>query len=174
MPQLSHLPEAPLPSLTFCPVTCRTGSSLLRGRLKRALSAEEVTKTCEVLLATATRRRCRYWLLDGRESSNAQPPQLHEWLEEDYFPRVRAQLGHPPCIALLVAPSLWQDLPKLGQEPVSEWPTWAARVGWFKEEEPALAWLQKHGAHERERQRLLAASTGTASTWRGEQLRFNF
>ncbi|WP_426059224.1 hypothetical protein [Hymenobacter sp. B1770] len=164
--------DAPLPTLTFFPVTCRDGSSLLRGRTRRALTAEEITKTCEVLLAAALRRRCRYWLLDGRVSPQEQPVELHEWLEEDYFPRVRAQLGQTPCIALLVAPSMWQGLQQPGYDPLGAWPAWGARVGWFKDEEPALAWLRQQGAQESGHKSVLTPGTGHKS--RVEQLQFNF
>ncbi|SFP88433.1 hypothetical protein [Hymenobacter arizonensis] len=164
--------HAPLSTLTFFPVSCRDGSSLLRGRTRRALTAEEITKTCEVLLAAALRRRCRYWLLDGRVSPQEQPAALHEWLEEDYFPRVRAQLGLFPCIAMVVAPSMWQGLQQPSLDPLSAWPAWGARVGWFKEEEPALAWLRKQGAHECGPKSMLPPALDYKK--QGEQLRFNF
>lgn len=176
MSTFDRLPTAPYSRLAYFPVTCRAGSSLLRGRTRRALSAEEVTKTCEFLLAIARRRRCPYWLLDGRESLLTQPLELHEWLQADYFPRVRVQLGQPPCIALLVAPDLCSDLQQPGYEAtITEWPAWGARVGWFTEESTALAWLRRQEAHARERHQQLAPSAprmGPAAA--GGQLRFNF
>ena len=168
----ARLPSTPLPKLTFFPVTHREGSSLLRGRTRRALTAEEITKTCEVLLAAALRRRCSFWLLDGRVNTTAHPMELHEWLQEDYFPRVRAQLGQLPCIALLVAPAMWQGLSQLGVNWPAEWPSWGARVGWFKEERDALAWLRQQGAQNRNRSQL----TGRVPepVWGGKQLAFDF
>jgi hypothetical protein len=166
--------EAPLLRLNFFPVTCQNGSSLLRGRTRRALSAEEITKTCEVLLAVALRRRCRYWLVDGRVSPDSPPLALHEWLQEDYFPRVRAQLGKAPCIALVVAPTLWQGLEQPGCDSLPEWPMWGARVGWFKEEGAALAWLRQQEAFERENTRLCNWSADEQLDCRGKQLCFNF
>lgn len=172
MLQPSLLLRSPLPKLTFFPVTCREGSSLLRGRTRRALTAEEVTRTCEVLLAAALRRRCSFWLLDGRVNTNPHPMELHEWLQEDYFPRVRAQLGQPPCIALLVAPSLWQGLTQIGLDAPAEWPSRGVRVGWFQEERDALAWLRYQGARERSRSQL--AGKAPEPVWGGQQLSFDF
>ncbi|MFC7668820.1 hypothetical protein ACFQT0_16685 [Hymenobacter humi] len=146
----------------------------MRGRSRRTLSAEEVTLTCEVLLAAALHRRCAYWLLDGRVSRQEQPVELHEWLHEEYFPRVRTELGQPPCIALLVAPVFYKQLLAMAHNAPVEWPTWGARVNCFKEEDAALAWLRQQGAQERERTRLLAASTGTKGAWSGKQLSFHF
>lgn len=170
----SRSPSATLPKLTFFPVTCREGSSLLRGRTRRALTAEEITKTCEVLLAAALHRRCSFWLLDGRVSTTAHPAELHEWLQEDFFPRVRAQLGQPPCIALLVAPCLWQGMAGAGLHAPTQWPAWGARVGWFKEERDALVWLRHQGAQERSRLQLAGAEMQPAGRGKHQQLSFNF
>ncbi|WP_196283269.1 hypothetical protein [Hymenobacter jeongseonensis] len=146
---------------------------MLRGYSRRTLTAEEVTKTCEVLLAAALHRRCNYWLLDGRVSHHQQPVELHEWLEHDYYPRVRAQLGQSPCIAFLVDPRQWPSLQQFGHSAPLEWPALEARVGWFQEEAAALAWLRAQGAHARERKKMQAA-TARPDRSRGEQLIFNF
>ncbi|OGX86955.1 hypothetical protein BEN48_00945 [Hymenobacter glacialis] len=163
-----------MPTLPFFPVTCREGSTLLRGRTRRALTAEEVTKTCEVLLAAALRRRCSFWLLDGRVNTTAHTAELHEWLQEDYFPRVRAQLGHPPCIALLVAPCLWHDMASIGLDAPAQWPMWGARVGWFREERDALEWLRHQGAQARTRLQLTGEEWQPLIAGQYQQLSFNF
>ncbi|OGX85157.1 hypothetical protein BEN47_02160 [Hymenobacter lapidarius] len=170
----SRLSTLSLPSLPFFPVTCREGSTLLRGRTRRALTAEEITRTCEVLLAAAIRRRCAFWLLDGRVNTTVHPAELHEWLQEDYFPRVRVQLGQPPCIALLVAPCLWQDMFSMGLDAPAQWPTWSARVGWFKEERDALAWLRHQGAQARTRLQLAGEERQPLQAGQYQQLSFNF
>ncbi len=163
-----------LPTLPFFPVTCREGSKLLRGRTRRALTAEEITKTCEVLLAAALRRKCSFWLLDGRVNTTAHSAELHDWLQEDYFPRVRAQLGQPPCIALLVAPGLWHDMSDMGLDAPAPWPMWGARVGWFKEEPAALEWLRHQGAQARTRLQLAGEERQPLLAGQYQQLSFNF
>ncbi|GAB3297818.1 hypothetical protein [Hymenobacter tenuis] len=70
-------------SLSYYAVTYQSDPPLLQGRDLRPLSAEEVTETCELLLATARLHQCRYWLLDGRSHQQAQPQALQEWMQEE-------------------------------------------------------------------------------------------
>ncbi|MBC6609244.1 hypothetical protein H8B13_20665 [Hymenobacter sp. BT188] len=139
-----HLP-APLRYYT---VAYHPDPPLLKGRDRRPLSAEEITETCEVLLATAAHYRCRYWLLDGRAHQQAQPQELHAWMQEEYFPRVRAALGGQPCIAFLVPFFVWEGLSAQGYAQPLDSLAHGVRMGWFTQEEEALAWL----ARQRERQ----------------------
>ncbi|WP_188559847.1 hypothetical protein [Hymenobacter glacieicola] len=129
--------------LPFYQVTLYKAPFVLRGRNPRALSAEEVTETCELLLAAAAQHRCPYWLLDGRANAEHQPVELHEWMREEYFPRVRAVLGQQLQVAFLVKPAVWHGLRERGYEAPQDWASFALHAGWFTEELPALAWLQR-------------------------------
>jgi hypothetical protein len=134
--------------LSYYAVAYEPAPPLLRGRDLRPLSAEEITETCEVLLAAARHHQCRYWLLDGRSHQWAQPQALHHWMQEEYFPRVRAVLGGQPCLAFLVPPFVWAGLPAQGYAQPLDSLAHGVRMGWFTTEPDALHWL----ARQRERQ----------------------
>lgn len=138
-PQLVHGSLA----LPFYRVTFQESLLVLRGSNPRALSPEEVTESCELLLAAAAQHRCAYWLLDGRANGGHQPVELHEWMRDEYFPRVRAVLGQQLQVAFLVKPDVWQGLQERGYEAPQDWTSFALHAGWFTEELPALAWLQE-------------------------------
>jgi hypothetical protein len=141
---ISRLP-APL---SYYAVSYHCDPPYVRGCDLRPLSAEEITETCEVLLATARHYECQYWLLDGRSHQRAQPQALHHWMQEEYFPRVRAALGGQPCIAFLVPPFVWEGLPAQGYAQPLDSLAHGVRMGWFTQEQEALHWL----AQQRERQ----------------------
>ncbi len=121
---------------------------LLRGQVLRPLDVAEFTEAGELMLLEARRRGCPYWLVDGRADQLRQQPALHYWLEEDYFPRVRTALGRPPVVAFLTTPCLWAQLQQQGVGGVAPTPLLAAdfRTGWFTEEAPAQAWLDRFRA----------------------------
>ena len=102
--------------------------------------------TCEVLLDTARRHYCRYWLLDGRSHQQAQPQELHHWMQEEYFPRVRTELKGQPCIAFMVPLFVWEGLPGQGYAEPLDSSVHGVRMGWFTNEEDALAWLDRQRA----------------------------
>ena len=129
----------PLPALSFYQITYEPAFPLVRGTSLRTLSAEEMTESAELLLRTARGQGCPFWLLDGRLHERPQPPALHLWMQEEFFPRVRAELGQQPCVAFLGLP--------IGQSGSSEtalreWNTPAVRMNWFTDEAAALAWLR--------------------------------
>jgi hypothetical protein len=130
-----------LPTLGYYQVAYESCPPLIRGRNQRLLQAEEVTETCELLLATALRHACPYWLLDGRSHQQEQPQALHNWMREEYFPRVASQLEQPVCIAFLVPGAVWAGLQAKGYDDPLDWHSPVARLGWFTEEGPALVWL---------------------------------
>ena len=130
-------------SLSYYDLLYQGRPPLLRGYNQRPLSAEEITHTCEALLATALHYDCRHWLLDGRSHQQAQPRELHEWMQEEYFPRVRAHLKGQPCIAFLVPRFVWEGLPAQGYENPLDSFAHDVRMGWFTAEEEALAWLDR-------------------------------
>lgn len=94
-----------------------------------------------MLLATAQRQRCSHWLLDGRSHQREQPQALHDWMREEYFPRVRTTLGTVPSVAFLVPPVIWAGLPGKGYGNPHDWSAQAVRMAWFTEEAPARQWL---------------------------------
>jgi hypothetical protein len=129
-------------ALPFYTIAYQENPPLLRGSNPRTLSPVEITETCELLLATAEKHQCPYWLLDGRANAQHQPVELHEWMRDEYFPRVRATLGQRPHVAFLVAPEVWQGLNERGYEAPQDWTSFALHAGWFTEEPLAVAWLQ--------------------------------
>ena|GEM_PF-1690314 len=133
----------PLPVLPFYTLRYEPDPPLLYGLNQRMLSAEEITETCELLLATARRLHCTSWLLDGRAHQREQPQSLHDWMREEYFPRVRKVLGTAPNVAFLVPPHIWAGLPAKGYTDPTDWLSRAARIAWFTEEAPAREWLQR-------------------------------
>ncbi|WP_400190577.1 hypothetical protein [Hymenobacter sp. B81] len=136
-------PPTDLPSLPFYSVHYEANPPLLFGVNPRALSPEEVTEACELLLDQARRHGCPYWLLDGRLNGSEQPRELHEWMQEEYFPRVRTELGRMPSIAFLVTPQVWAGLPTRGYDEPGNWQSRAARMAWFTDDAPALDWLRQ-------------------------------
>ena len=135
----------PLLTLSFYHITYENVPPLLRGISLRTLSAEEVTEGAELMLKAARQQNCPYWLLDGRRHEHPQPPALHHWMQEEYFPRVRARLGQQPCLAFLALPMGQQsEQPEQLNVPLlQEWQTPAVRMGWFTDEAAARAWLSR-------------------------------
>ena len=146
----------PLNPLNFYAVTYASQPPIVQGHTLRKLSAEEITASCEWLLDTALRHHCPYWLLDGRAHVQEQPQSLHDWMREDYLPRVRQTLGQQLCIGFLVPPAVWASLPGKGYPQPLDWQSHAARLGWFTNEASALDWL----AQQRCRESLPPATTG--------------
>ena len=122
---------------------------LLRGRHLRPLRAEEVTESCELLLAAAQRWDCTRWLLDGRATPYGQPPALRHWLREEYWPRVQATLGRAVRVAFWVTPAVRLELDRLGYQQAEALPLGVGHVGWFTEESAALAWLARRAGSSR-------------------------
>ncbi len=138
--------ESIVPALDYYHVAYEPVPPLLRGANSRPLSAEEITVSSEMLLQTATRHRCPYWLLEGRQHVREQPQALHDWMREDFFPRVQLALSQRPCVAFLVSPEVWAGLPNKGYPNPLTWQTYAMHLAWFTDEDPALAWLAKQRA----------------------------
>jgi hypothetical protein len=130
----------PLPTLNFYQISFDPAPPLLQGTSLRTLSAEEMTESAELLLNTAQRQRCPFWLLDGRLHERPQPPALHLWMQEEYFPRVRAELGQQACVAFLGLPSARQ---RGAEATLREWNTPAVRMNWFIDETAARTWLRR-------------------------------
>lgn len=108
----------------------------------RPLSAEEVTEGAELMLDTARQQSCPYWLLDGRRHDRPQPPALHFWMQDEYFPRVRTALGQQACVAFLAQSRARQQTNPNGMS-LQEWNSSAVRMGWFTDEAAAWDWLNR-------------------------------
>ena len=135
----------PLSALDFYAITYSDRPPLLRGRSLRALTPEEMTEACEVLLSAAQRFSCAHWLLDGRANPFGQPLPLRQWLREEYFPRARAALGQPLCVAYLITAAFRRELDQRGFGTAEALEPAIGYIGWFVREEEALAWLtQQH------------------------------
>ena len=131
-----------LPPLSFYQIAFEPTPPLLLGILQRTLSAEEMTESAEQMLRAAQQHHCPCWLLDGRSHAQAQPPALHYWMQEEYFPRVRVALGQPPCVAFLALPRARQQ-PGPDAAALPEWNTPAVRMHWFTDETAAREWLRR-------------------------------
>jgi len=127
-----------LPTLTFYHIAYEPAALLLRGTSLRTLSAEEMTESAELMLDAARQHSCPYWLLDGRLHGQPQPPALHHWMQEEYFPRVRAALGQQLCVAFLALPTSHLQARPSGAA-LSEWNSPAVRLCWFATESAARA-----------------------------------
>ena len=126
----------------FYHVAYESAPPLLRGTSLRTLSAEEMTESAELVLDAARQQNCPFWLLDGRRHGHPQPLTLQHWMLEEYFPRVRAELGRQPCVAFLALPTGQQKADR-DKAALREWQTPAVRIDWFTDEAPALAWLSR-------------------------------
>ena len=123
---------------------------LIRGTVLRPLSADEFTEACEMLLAEARKHRCQFWLLDGRADENNRPPDVYDWLSEEFLPRVRRALDRVPCLAFVAAPCFWSDLQARHYAPPAPHPVSGKfRAYWFVNETEALAWLNRARPAER-------------------------
>ncbi|MCR5888872.1 hypothetical protein LRS06_14075 [Hymenobacter sp. J193] len=140
-PDLTPLPVLPYYNLVF-----QSAPPLLYGVSVRPLSPLEVTEVCELLLATAVRHACPYWMLDGLRQQSPQPQTLHNWMREEYFPRVRRELKQMPFIAFLVPLFIWEALPKVGYDNPLDEQVQGVRMGWFTDPKQGLAWLNRHRA----------------------------
>lgn len=134
------------PQLSFYQVVYEPCPPVLLGVSDRNLTGEEITESCELLLSTAVQHECPYWLLDGRRHARDQPQGLHDWMREDYFPRVRTALGQRPCVAFLVPAFVWEGLPSKGYDSPLDWHAPGMQLGWFTEENPAREWLGRQRA----------------------------
>jgi hypothetical protein len=133
-------------AVPFYHVVAEADPPVVYGVGQRPLSAEEITHSCELLLATARRHACPYWLLDGRHHRGTPTAALHAWIREEYFPRVRDVLGRPVCVAFLVPPEVQKRLGDKGYvDPLDEHSP-AARMAWFTDEALARAWLARQRA----------------------------
>ncbi|RFP64336.1 hypothetical protein D0N36_14880 [Hymenobacter lapidiphilus] len=141
-----EMKELSLSPLAHYAITYEPCPPLLRGCNSRRLSAEEITETCELLLATARHYACRYWLLDGRSHQQAQPQALHDWMRDEYFPRISRELGSGACLCFLVPEPVWAGLPALGYGQLQNGFVHGVRMGWFTDEVAALDWLAKQRA----------------------------
>lgn len=115
---------------------------LVWGRVLRPLSATEFTEACEMLLAQARPHRCPFWLLDGRADDTSRPPDVYEWLTEEFLPRVRRALGRVPTLAFVAQPLFWNALQAQSYAPPP--PVLVSgvfRANWFTDEATALTWL---------------------------------
>jgi hypothetical protein len=115
---------------------------LLRGLVLRPLSAVEFTEACEMLLVTAQRYQCSYWLLDGRADENTRPIDVYQWLVEEFLPRVPRALSQVPHLAFVAQPCFWDALQTRSyplNDPALASP--AFRIGWFTEAAAAEDWL---------------------------------
>lgn len=137
-----------MPMLNFYRVCYEPYLPVLVGTSLRPLNEEEVTESCELLLAKAQQHNCSFWLLDGRHHGRDDPQALHNWLLDEYFPRVRNRLGQRPYVAFVVQPLVWQGLPAKGYDHPQDWQTPAVRLGWFTEETQAQAWLARRRVQE--------------------------
>ena len=128
------------PSQPFYMVRYQHAPALLRGTVLRPLTTIEFTEACEMLLAAAQEHHCPYWLLDGRADADARPPDVYEWLSDEFLPRVHRVLGRVPTLAFVARPEFWQALRARSYAP----PLVIAstfRASWFTDERAALAWL---------------------------------
>ncbi len=135
-------PRGSLPTLPFFSVSYQARPPLLRAGATRALTFAEVMETLEVLLVHAAHHRCPYWVVDRRIGPHEEPAELHSWMQEDYFPRVRAVLGQPPQVAFLVTPAELARLQAHRATAPQDWHTPAVHFGWFTQPPAAAAWLQ--------------------------------
>ena len=129
-----------IPSQPFYAVRYQPAPALLRGTVLRPLSTLEFTEACEMLLAAAQKYRCPYWLLDGRADVDARPPDVYEWLSDEFLPRVHRVLGRVPTLAFVASPEFWQSLRTRSFAPHMVI-AGTFRAGWFTDEDAALNWL---------------------------------
>lgn len=116
--------------------------ALVRGTVLCPLSAVELTESCELVLDTAQRYGCPFWLLDGRVDVVGNQLDVYDWMREEFFPRTYQVLGRIPYVAFLAQPALWENLKARHYAPLD--PVVAPvpfRTSWFVEEADALAWL---------------------------------
>ena len=115
---------------------------VLWGRSLRSLSGVEFTEACELLLRTAQRHHCRFWIIDGRANVGPRPSDIYAWMEEDFLPRLCGALSRSPCIAFLVNPAASPQARARSYVPPNDADlTLPFRLGWFSENQAALAWL---------------------------------
>ncbi len=131
------------PSQPFYTVRYQPTPALLRGTVLRPLTTLEFTEACEMALATAQQHRCPYWLLDGCADVDMRPPDVYEWLSDEFLPRVHRALGRVPTLAFIARPEFWSALRARSYAPAVVI-AGTFRAGWFTEEHAALAWLDAY------------------------------
>jgi len=134
-----------LPSTAFYSVGYQTQPPLVRGAVKRPLSAAEFTEACEMLLSHAQQYKCPFWLLDGRADAAGQRPlDVYQWLSDAFLPHVRRVLGRLPYLAFVAQPAFWQALQAQHYAPTSlALLSPDFRANWFTTEAEELAWLNQ-------------------------------
>jgi len=114
---------------------------VVRGVALRPLSVVEFTEACEMLLAQAQANQCRYWLLNGQADANVRPPDVYDWLLEEFLPRAHKLLGRVPCLAFVARPDFQHAIRANSRLlPIPTQPA-AIQISWFTNEADGLAWL---------------------------------
>ncbi len=132
----------PFSTAEFYAVRYQAKLPLVRGVVQRPLSPAEFTEACELLLAMAQQHQCPFWLLDGRADTAERPPDVYEWLGEEFLPRVYKALGLIPCLAFVARAEFWESLQARNYaSPTRALSGTTFRANWFTSEEDALAWL---------------------------------
>ena len=135
--------DASLPLLPFYSIVYHEPLGILQCHATRALSAEEVTQSCELLLAAAQRFSCPRWLIDRRaDAPGSQLQDLYEWLQLDFFPRVRTAMGASIHVAFLVTPEEYVRVRQYQYAAPLEWHSAVVYINWFANEALAQQWLQ--------------------------------
>jgi hypothetical protein len=116
---------------------------VVRGLALHPLSVAEFTEACEMLLMQAQANQCRYWLLDGQADANIRPPDVYDWLLEEFLPRAYKVLGRVPCLAFVAQPDFQRTIRATSRLlPVPTQPA-AMQINWFTNEADGLEWLNK-------------------------------
>lgn len=132
---------APAPELLH--LTYRSDSAILVGRWGYQPAPTELPAQYERLADAALRHGARRWLQDIRRR-NLNDPYTTQWLFTEFFPDMAEQLAKPLRVAYLVGPTL-RGLIEAGPDfqPLSAYKGRPFIVGFFGEEEAAIAWLRE-------------------------------
>lgn len=129
----------------FLELTYRDDLDVLLSRWQRSVSAIELRQGYDVLLTTASRPRCRFWLLDLRRRGTATEDDT-AWVLETFLPRLAPALGGRVYLAFLLSPAHLAAVDQENGAPLVSNAQCHARL--FTDEGQALAWLQRRRQHE--------------------------
>lgn len=126
----------------YLTVTFRPDLNMLVARWLREVSGNETREGYHQILALARQTNCPFWLLDGRRRKPADE-ETTKWGFQDFFPKLRNDLGKEVFLSQLLSPyyqQITQALPVFQESEANAAHTYYMRR--FNDEASAVAWLR--------------------------------
>ena len=133
--------NTPSASSEYLHIVYRADLEVLVGRWMRQISTADLRAGYQDLLEAAAHYGCRQWLIDGRRRNRSHADDA-QWMMDEYFPQLAAQLGNGVSLAYLFTPTHLLELEAdTLLPPLSYFEERPYQVQRFIEEQMAMRWL---------------------------------